>query len=279
MADVDGRALASLLRRRVSVFLGTRSGRRAPLISALSRLSQKKMTSVIFGGTLRDLMVHGTASTPRDVDLVVDGVSVEDLYKLFSDVFVRRTRFGGLHLNVEGWMIDVWPLSQTWGLRELRIGSRDFEALTRTTFLNVESIIIDLVPMGKGGRRIHASGFFEAVQTHTLDINLEENPFPELAAIRALITASKLGYHLSERLAKYVVYQTNKTPLEEFVDIQLKHYGSARFDANMINRWSKIIQRQIGVQSVIRVPTDKPLQMSLWPPPQTSSETLGVLQA
>ncbi len=252
-----------ILRGRVSRFLTSNSRIKAPLRAALKRLSEKRLPAVIFGGALRDLMVHGPATEPRDVDIVVDGASVEELAVLFSDVLVRKTRFGGLHLNVKGWMIDVWPLLDTWGLRELRIGSGDFEALTRTTFLNVEAVIVDLAPLRNKGRRVYASGFFEALRTRTLDVNLEANPFPELSAIRTLVTASRLRFHLSRRLAKYVVYHTSRTPLECFVDIQLKHYGSARFDAEMIHRWSKVIQGQVGTQSVVRVPAHEPIQMRL----------------
>jgi hypothetical protein len=254
---------ADVLRARVSRFLTRKSRLKTPLRAALRRLSEKRWPAVIFGGALRDLMVHGSSTEPRDVDIVVDGASIEELAKLFSDVLIRRTRFGGLHLNVKGWMIDVWPLSDTWGLRELRIGSGDFEALTRTTFLNVEAVIADLAPFRNRGRRVYASGFFEALRTRTLDVNLEANPFPELSAIRALVTASRIKFHLSGRLAKYVVYHTARTPLEQFVDIQLNHYGSARFDVEMIHRWSKIIQDQVGTQSVVRVPTHEPIQMAL----------------
>ncbi len=43
--------------------------------------------------------------------------------------------------------------------------------------------------------------FLRLFEDAHLDINLEENPFPELSAIRALVTASKLRYGISKRLA------------------------------------------------------------------------------
>src|ERR1035438_6552739 len=152
-----------ILQDHVSQFLSSKARLKAPLISFLRRFSERRLPAVIFGGTLRDLMVHGPTTEPRDIDVVVDGASIEDLTNLFQDVVVRRTRFGGLHLNVKGWMVDVWPLSDTWALRELRIGSRDFQALTRTTFLNVEAVVIDLTNRRRNGRQIYSSGFFEAI--------------------------------------------------------------------------------------------------------------------
>ena len=99
----------------------------------------------------------------------------------------------------------------------------------RTTFLNVEAATISL-NVQRGARMVHAHGFFEGIKSKTLDINLEENPFPELAAIRTLITAYKLNYGLSRRLARYVIHYTNRTPFEQLVQIQFSHYGFARFD-------------------------------------------------
>jgi len=251
-----------ILRARVSRFLNSRARLKAPLIGILRRFSERRLPAVIFGGALRDLMVHGPSTEPRDVDVVVDGASVEDLARLFQDVVVRRTRFGGLHLNVKGWMVDVWPLSDTWALRELRIGCRDFQALTLTTFLNVEAVVIDLTSR-RMRRQIYSSGFFEAIRTRTLDINLEENPFPELSAIRSLVTASTLKYGLSKRLARYVVHHVNSAPLEYSVEVQLGHYGRARLDTETIHAWLKIIREQMNTQSVIRVP-EEPSQLPLW---------------
>jgi hypothetical protein len=197
---------------------------------------------------------------------VVDGASVADLAKVFHDVVVRKTRFGGLHLNVSGWLIDVWPLPETWALKELSIVGKDFESLTRTTFLNVEAVTIDLA-VRRGVRRVYSSGFFEAVKSRTLDINLEENPFPELAAVRALITASKLRYNLSKRLARYVVYYTHRTPLEQLVDIQFNHYGLVKCDKDLLHKWSVAIGEQIGTHPVIKVPFVESIQLHLWNDP------------
>src|SRR5258708_33566009 len=237
MAKSENNPDVTLLRKRVSAFLLSKSHRRAPLINLLRRIAEQRLHAVLFGGTLRDLMRYGAAKDPRDVDVVVDGASVEQLAILFQDVLARKTRFGGLHLNTEGWMIDIWSLSDTWAVRERRAGAGDFEALTRTTFLNVEAVTIDL-KIGGNRRKLHSSGFFEGHRSQVLDINLEENPFPELAAIRTLITAAKLQYSLSNRLASYVIHYANKTPLEQLVSVQLHHYGTAWVDEARIHFWT-----------------------------------------
>src|ERR1019366_9137053 len=113
------------------------------------------------------------------------------------------------------------------------------------------------------GRQIYSSGFFEAIRARILDINLEENPFPELSAIRTLVTASTLKYGMTKRLARYVVHHVTNAPLEYSVDVQLSHYGRARLDTDTIHAWLKIIRGQINTQSVIRVPLE-PAQLPLW---------------
>lgn len=268
MVDRKHKTSEEILREHVSRFMTRTSRLRAPLITALNRLAERNLPAVIFGGAARDLMVHGPGTEPRDVDVVVDGSSVDELSEIFGDVVVRRTRFGGLSLNVRGWTIDVWPLMDTWGLREFHKGSADFEALTRTTFLNVEAVVVDLTPLSNRARRIHAYGFFEGVQARTIDINLYENPFPDLCAIRALVTASKLKFHLTTKLANYILKRFSETPLEQFVHIQLTHYGAAKLDVETMYRWSKIIRAQVGTQSSIHLPIQEPIQEKLWQEPR-----------
>ena len=260
-----------ILRNRVSRFLSSRARLKTPLMAILRRFSEQRLPAVIFGGALRDLMVHGPTTEPRDVDVVVDGASVEELTRLFQDVVVRRTRFGGLHLNVKGWMVDVWPLSDTWALRSLGTGCGDFRDLTLTTFLNVEAVVVELTKQPQAGRLVYSSGFFEAIRTRILDINLEENPFPELSAIRTLVTASSLDYGLSKRLARYVVHHMNRVPLECFGQIQFSHYGRVKLDTETLHAWVKIIHGQMVTQSVSRVPT-VPTQLPLWKEHPVSAE-------
>jgi|SRR5579862_85080 len=266
MARAGNNPDLTLLRKRVSRFLASESPRRAPLISLLKRIAEQRLDAVLFGGTLRDLMFYGLTKDPRDVDVVVDGASMEQLARLFSDVLVRRTRFGGLHLNTEGWMIDIWPLSDTWAMRERRAGAGDFEALTRTTFLNVEAITVGL-KIGGAHRRVYSTGFFEGHRSRVLDINLEENPFPELAAVRSLVTAAKLQYSMSKRLAMYVVHYAKRTPLEQLVSVQLHHYGTARLNEDRLNVWTKVLRRQLATGADLRVPVTRPVQLMLWPEP------------
>lgn len=209
-------------------------------------------------------MVRGSKAEPRDIDVVVDCSELHQLEILFSDYFVRKTRFGGLHLNVRGWAVDIWPLSQTWALKESLVKECDFYALCKTTFLNIEAVTAEIFPKRSIERRLYSVGFFEGIQTSTLDINLEENPFPELCTIRSLITASSLQFGLSKRLAKYVIHYLQRTDFEEFISIQRSHYGFVRCDLEQLQLWTHLIKSQLQVSDRIAPLTKAPVQLKFW---------------
>ena len=62
--------------------------------------------------------------------------------------------------------------------------------MPKTTFLNVEAVAVELNPRPTRSRKLYESGFFEGVATETIEINLEENPFPDLCVARSLLTAA-----------------------------------------------------------------------------------------
>lgn len=264
MANGINNSEPALLRGLISGFLRSKEKRRAPLLRALSRLKNSGFHSVVFGGTLRDLMVHGPRVVPRDLDIVIDGISVERLSQLFSDFAQRRTRFGGLSVNVRGWVVDIWPLSETWAFRTSNIAGRDFEALTRTTFLNVEAVSVDLTSRLGRARTVYSSGFFEGVRSRTIDINLEENPFPQLAAVRALVTAGSLKYSISTRLARYLVHHLSRNPLEYLVDVQMSHYGRTRLSVQALHRYRDVLHDQLASGLEIKLPITDPVQLPLF---------------
>src|SRR5712692_641684 len=198
-ANVEA-ASAVVLRERVSRFLNNGANWKAPLRQVVSTIQNREWKAVLFGGVLRDLSLFGPAERPRDVDIVVDGVSQLELEKTFEEWIVRRNRFGGLHLRVDKWMIDIWNVAATWGIVELEL-IPSFNELPKTTFLNVEAIAAELTTVRGQERRLYSHGFFEAIAARVVDINLESNPFPALCVIRSLLTAARLNFEISHRLA------------------------------------------------------------------------------
>lgn len=245
----------SELRRRIRRFLSNKAEFRRPLSVILRSMSESKQPVFFFGGLLKDLMVLGPAATPRDVDIVVSSVT-EEMTSLWATQVKRRTRFGGVHLDSKGWLVDVWQVSDTWAFKQGFFHGCSFEDLPKTTFLNIQAVVAEVNPRPGKGRRIYSKGFFEAIKSRTIDINFEENPYPSLCVLVALLTAAKLSFSMSSRLARYVLYHTRTLELDEFLEIQRSHYGRIYCDLDKLYYWIAAIRDQ--VRSAARRPVSLP---------------------
>lgn len=234
----------TLVRKRLDDFLKARSAHKTPLRDALSRIATNNWNAVIFGGVLRDLTIFGPSEVPRDIDVVVD-VRHAELDGVFSDLISSRNRFGGLRLKSTDLHIDIWALENTWALRREPTEYPSFDRLVRTTFLNVEAIAADVLPKRGKKRTIYSAGFFESIRNRMLDISFEPNPYPQLCIVRSLITALRLNWLVSRRLASYIVRQAATTPIQTLLDIQSSHYGGLKISLPEIQAYLQSMERRL----------------------------------
>ena len=197
----------------------------------------------LFGGVPRSVKLEKNHIYVRDFDMVVADENFLEFKKLLNGYIVSRNRFGGLKLKIDGKSYDVWPLSSTWAFRENLIKMLGFSSLTETVFLNIDSIIFELVSKEGNPRKIYESGFFRCLRNRQLDICLESNPFPELCAIRTLKLANETGYSLSKRLAEYVFEVVSAHSCEKIKKIQSNHYHRVYFDEVQLDQ----VTNKIGV--------------------------------
>lgn len=87
--------------------------------------------------------------------------------------------------------------------------------------------------------------FFEAIDQRCIDINLESNPFPELCVVRSLITAVRLDYRISRRLAKYIYTHARGASAEGLEAVQISHYGTVKCRGADLLRWASDVGRQL----------------------------------
>lgn len=236
------------LSRLLTRFLSNDAKFRQPLRSFLDVLLAHEGKAFFFGGLLRDLMISGPAITPRDVDIVVASVRASFL-EAARNHLKRQTRFGGLHLESKGWLFDVWSLPSTWAFREGVISGESFWNLPKTTFLNIQAVVAEVRPKRGKPRRIFSNGFFEALSTRMLDINCEENPYPHLCAVQSLLSAAKLRFSMSRRLARYVLHHGTTDGLERLVEVQLHHYGNVQAEKPLLHQWLRAIKDQLASSS------------------------------
>lgn len=164
------------------------------------------------------------------------------------------------------WHFDVWPLDRTWAFVHDVSTEPRFAALPLTTFFNLEAIAVDVWPV-PGHRRTVYSGddqFFEGVLSRTIEINREENPFPSLCVVRALVMASAIDFAIGPRLAEYLAVHGPRTTSAELDDVQQRHYGQVCRNADTLRKWLDHIARihASGDKRPIRLPL--PRQLSLW---------------
>jgi hypothetical protein len=256
MADTARTESRQELGRRLARFASSRASCRKPFRSFVGLLEEQGERAFFFGGFLRDLMLFGPSVTPRDVDVVVDSMG-DGFVDAVKAHLRRRTRFGGLHLEADGWLFDVWSLRSTWAFREGVVSGESFWNLPKTTFLNIQAVVAEVTPRQGRPREIFSHGFFEAIRTRILDINCEENPYPHLCALQALLSAAKLEMSMSPRLARYVLHYGAGHGLEELVGVQTRHYGSVYADRAVLRGWLRAIDEQLAssLSSPVHLPT------------------------
>ena len=186
-------------------------------------------------------MVYGPGARIRDVDIVVAGATVADIATVFRDSVRRRTRFGGVSLNVQGWRFDIWPLEQTWAFREGILPRSDISELPKSTFLNVEAVAVDLEH--EGTRNVYEHGFFQGITKRVVEINLEDNPHPDLCIVRSLFIAARLGFSIGPRLVRYVAKHSSVYTMAELLQVQRSHYGGVKHGPDELQLWLAGIRR------------------------------------
>ena len=264
MVSMQTEKLKSKLRQRISAFLSNKSALRPPARETLRQIQKEARSAFLFGGALRDLMIFGASARPRDLDIVVADVT-DNMLRVLDTNMTRRTRFGGFHLDSQGWAFDVWGLSNTWAFREGIVSGRGFADLPKTTFLNIHAVVAEITPQKGKKRRIYANGFIEAFVQQTIDINCEENPFPILCIVRALLAAAKLNFAIAPQLAKYIVHHANHCEVEELVQVQREHYGRVYGDADILRQWLQMTRDQLRTssQEAVRLPGNGVAQLEL----------------
>lgn len=250
------------LRRRFRYFLADSGPAKEPRRQLVSRIRSRSWNACVFGGTLRDIAVRGPYTRTRDIDIVVENVSLDEIEATMAGWQCKRNSFGGLRVRVGDEQFDLWPLHETWAWKSLGIGVRDslyasFELLPKTTFLTVESVAVSLSPERTGGRRIYEHGFFESLGRRVIELNRPENPYPALCIARSLATAMRLGFAVGPRLAKYLVRTFESVTEQQIVQAQRRHYGKVLFGEFELSR----IRRQLEIEH--REQPGEPIELAL----------------
>ncbi len=202
-------------------------------------------SAYLCGGAVRRLVLV-RVNEIRDIDIIVRDHDAERIRDLFKAYQPKMNRFGGVSFQVIQNKIDIWPLSETWAFKQRLVGYREhFEDYTKTTFLDIDAIAVQLFVRSGRMRTIYSKGFFEAILNESIDINLEANPDPLRCLVKSLALAEQLNFSLQPRLARYIVTTARRYKPEEMSAIYRYHYGNERLTAEVFQQFLESISEQL----------------------------------
>lgn len=180
----------------------------------------KERNVFIFSGIIRDFLT-GEFDGVRDLDFVIDKApshnhKVIDYLRNAEDF--RKNNFGGMKIHHKNMIVDIWYLSDTWGIKEENFSATP-ESLIRTAFFNFSSIVYDF----NNEKFIYDEPFLRFLTTRTMDIVYEKNPNVPLCLINIYYYQKIHQYTLSSKLVEWV-YKKYK-PDMDLITIQYQHFG------------------------------------------------------
>lgn len=195
----------------------------------------------LFSGIIRDFFLQGDVVDDllveiRDVDLVVR--NNVDLTR-YNYPF-RKNSFGGYKLKIDNIDVDLWLIKDTWGLKnrkspQLFLQEMETLGLLESTFFNASSVLFDL----NNFNFIVDEPFLKFLRGRTLDIVLEDNPYPELCVANSIHYVVTKNLKLSKKLREYVrKYNTeNRNDWSDLLRVQERHFGRILYDQKFLENW------------------------------------------
>lgn len=244
MVDVQRHCLERQLRENVSRFLNETVVKHSPVAVFMERLKQRHWTCFLCGGTVRDLLLEKKGHISRDLDIIVHYVEKKELIKELERYDCRENRFGGFSVQVQDWKVDLWTLSSTWAFQNklVRYSSR-FSDYTKTPFLNIEAVAVELFAKKGKKRAIYSNGFFESIKNRMLEINLEANPDPEVNISRAIFMSFHYGFSLGPHLRNYITTRAHRLNKDRLLAIYREKYLLGDSNMDWLNTLFEEIER------------------------------------
>ncbi len=251
----------SELREAMRRFVAIRRSRVPREHDPLAILHREGFSAYFFGGTIRDVVLHGPWVQPRDIDVVVSGAGEEELKQALSRWIVRTTRFGGFRLETAYEVLDVWPTSQTWAFREFPLIGSEAGDLPKTTPFTIEAAVVSTSPRGGYGREIFEQRFIESVARREIDLNFDIQFCETLTFVRAIAMAMKTDFSLSSRLVDRLVSIARRVDIEELAAVAKSHYGRRSLPVPELSRIVAIVNEHHRRMRKASLRLPRPTQM------------------
>lgn len=142
---------------------------------------------IVVGGFIRDVF-RGPRIQPRDIDVVIDNIEKSSLQALPG---ARLNFFGGTTLSYGNLSVDVWPLEDTFHIREFRL-EPSIESFLAGAPFNLDKIALDI-----RAAKLYDRGCLDGIHTGTIEYD-PANPYLEhVQAVRAVLLLRKTQFTLA----------------------------------------------------------------------------------
>lgn len=224
-----------LIKKQFSTFLRSvkRSKKKSVYKNLLEYIDGCNGRAFLFGGAVRDIYFNGKDARPNDFDVVLIDSEVDEFLKGFKGHQIVRNNFGGYKICYQGVSVDVWEIENTWAFRNKRVEYLGIKSILETTFLNIESILIELNPKRRG-REVYYQDFFSAVENEMLDVNLIDNPNLELSYSRIIHFSIIHNLYFSEGLISWMRDQVLNVHVKDVLKKYEAKYGLVETEQNRI---------------------------------------------
>lgn len=209
----------------------------------LNKLACKDNVYVL-SGIIRDFLT-GDFDGARDFDCVLLRGSIKDaevLHYLRGSTYSFNS-FGGLKIRRPHEVIDIWRISDTWGIRMQGLETTP-ESLIKSVFFNFSAIVYDF----NNKRFIFDDCFCNFLLTKTMDVVYSENPNVPLCLVNILFYKQKYGYNMSLRLKRWIKKHYDSSI--DFTDIQKRHFGYEIFDNDYIKKIFYILTKDTKMYKI-----------------------------
>lgn len=197
-------------------------------IEFLDRIARH--TSVyIFSGVIRDFLI-GECGGVRDLDIVVGDTMKPNIIRLFNKHNFGRNSFGGLKFKFDRLDVDVWQITETWGIKNRNLKA-NINNLLNSAFFNFSAIVFDY----NNTKFIFDHNFINFLSTKQIDIVLRQNPNIPLCLFNIYYYQKKYNLELSTGIKEWIHSHYNL--LFDFNIIQEKHLGRIEYSNDEIRNF------------------------------------------
>jgi hypothetical protein len=196
---------------------------------------------LIFSGIIRNYFINYFGEV-RDFDIVVDCDEKE--FDLFLTTYnYQKNSFGGYKISIGNLKVDVWHIQSTWAIKNHKLQPELFinYTLPQTTFFNFSAIVFDF----KQKEFIYGREFKNFLLSGEIDLVLKENPSPPLCIVNTIYYKHKYHLHIAKNLEEYCLENFSKYSEQDFIQIQVKHFGDVKYSYSYLKEYIKIFKKHL----------------------------------